>query len=245
MDWERNYDTAGRTIHTVSGRSDELTQVFMQKVYTWMTLGLFATAVVSYFTTTSEALLTFLFVKNGMFPFFAIAAIEIGIVFYLSSKIRSMDISPSTAIVLFFIYSALNGLTIAPVLMIYTKESVATTFFVTAGMFGGMSIYGTVTKRDLTELGSFLRMGVWGLLIALLVNLFMRNNTMSYAISGMAIIIFTGLTAYDTNKIRSIGAESGLSYDQRDNLAVLGALVLYLDFINLFIHLLRFLAKRK
>jgi len=245
MDWERNYDTTGRTIHTVPGRSDELTQVFMQKVYMWMTFGLFMTAVVSYFTATSQSLITFLFVKNGMVPFFVLVVIEFGIVLYLSSKMRSMNINPTTAIAMFFVYSALNGLTIAPVLMVYTKESVATTFLITAGMFGGMSIYGAVTKRDLTELGSFLRMGLWGLLIAMLVNLFMRNNTMSYAISGMAIIIFTGLVAYDTNKLRALGSESGLSYDQRDNLAVFGALILYLDFINLFLHLLRFLGKRK
>jgi FtsH-binding integral membrane protein len=157
-----------------------------------------------------------------------------------------MNIDPTTASVLFLIYSGLNGLTIAPVLMIYTTASVTATFFDTAGMFGGMSIYGTVTKRDLTEFGSFLRMGVGGLLIAMLVNLFMRNNTMSYVISGMAIIIFTGLAAYDTNKIRSMAAESDYNnYDLRGNLAILGALTLYLDFINLFLHLLRFLGKRK
>ena len=243
MDLEKNYGTGGGTVNTVSGRSEVLAQGFMQKVYLWMTMGLIATAAVSYFTTTSQALMMFLFVTYGMVPFFILVAAEIGIVFYISLKVRTMN--PSTASLLFFIYSALNGVTIAPVLMIYTEASVATTFFVTAGMFGSMSAYGAMTKRDLTNFGSFLRMGLWGLIIAMLVNMFMRNNMMSYVISGMAIIIFTGLTAYDTQKIRAIASESGISDDLRDNLAVVGALTLYLDFINLFLHLLKFMGKRK
>jgi len=243
MDFEKNYGTGSGTVNTVSGRSDVLAQGFMQKVYLWMTLGLIATAAVSYFTTTSDALMIFLFETYGMVPFFIIVAVEIGIIFYISLKVRTMN--PATASMLFFIYSALNGVTIAPVLMYYTEASVATTFFVTAGMFGSMSAYGALTKRDLTNFGSFLRMGLWGLIIAILVNMFMRNNMVSYVISGMAIIIFTGLAAYDTQKIRAIGAESGISDDLRDNLAVVGALTLYLDFINLFLHLLKFMGKRK
>ena len=243
MDWERNYRGDSGTIDVTSGRSEALAQGFMQKVYMWMTMGLAATAAVSYFTTTSRTMQEFLFLKHGMIPFFILVAAEVGIVMFLSFKVRTMN--PATASMLFFIYSALNGITIAPILMMYTGASVATTFFVTAGMFGGMSAYGAVTKRDLTGFGSFLYMGLWGLIIAMLVNMFMRNEMASYVISGMAIIIFTGLAAYDTHKIRAIGAESGIGDDMRDNLAVLGALTLYLDFINLFIHLIKFMGKRR
>ena len=243
MDWEKNHVAGSGTIDATSGRSEVLAQGFMQKVYMWMTLGLAMTAGVSYFTTTSRTLLEFLFVRNGMIPFFVIVAVEVGIVMFISLKVRTMN--PATASMLFFIYSALNGITIAPILMIYTGASVATTFFVTAGMFGGMSAYGAVTKRDLTNFGSFLYMGLWGLVVAIIVNMFMRNEMASYVISGMAIIIFTGLAAYDTHKIRAIGAESDIGDDLRDNLAVLGALTLYLDFINLFIHLIKFMGKRR
>ena len=243
MDLEKNQFGGGTTIDAASGRSETLAQGFMQKVYLWMMLGLAATAIVSYFTTTSEAMLSFLFVRYGMVPFFVLAIAEIGIVFYLSLRIAKLN--PATASMLFFVYSALNGVTIAPILMIYTSASVATTFFVTAGMFGAMSVYGMTTKRDLTGFGSFLRMGLFGLIIAIVVNMFMRSDMISYVVSGMAIIIFTGLAAYDTNKLRKIGMEGGFGDDMRDNLAVLGALTLYLDFINLFIHLLRFMGKRR
>ena len=241
MDLEKNYGTG--TVDAVSGRNEVLAQGFMQKVYLWMTLGLLATAAVSYYTATSEALIALLFVRYGSVPFITLVVAELGIVMFLSFKVRTMN--PATASVLFFIYSALNGLTIAPVLIMYTQASVATTFLVTAGTFGGMSAYGAATKRDLTDFGSFLRMGLWGLIIAMLVNLFLRNNTMSYVISGMAVIIFTGLAAYDTQKIRKIAAESSLGDDVRNNMAVLGALTLYLDFINLFLHLLKFMGKRR
>ena len=135
MDWEKNFGAGNGTIDVTSGRSETLAQGFMQKVYLWMTLGLVATAIVSYFTTTSEAMLTFLFVRHGMVPFWTIVVVEIGIVLFISFKVKSMN--PATASALFFIYAALNGVTIAPILMIYTQASVATTFFVAAGMFGG------------------------------------------------------------------------------------------------------------
>jgi FtsH-binding integral membrane protein len=240
MDGERNFEVGGRRVDSTYGRSGVLAQGFMQKVYLWMTMGLAATAIVSFFTSTSQDLMMFLFVTHGMVPFGILVVAEIGIVMFLSFRVMKMN--PVTASMLFFLYAALNGITIAPVLVSYTGASVATTFFVTAGMFGGMSAYGMVTKRDLTGFGSFLTMGLFGLLIAILVNLFLRNNMMSYVISGMAIIIFTGLAAYDTNKLRAIGESVGDT--ERDNLAVLGALTLYLDFINLCMHLLRFMGKR-
>ena len=236
MDFEKD------RIIDVSSRSDAMVQGFMQKVYLWMTMGLAVTGAASYFVTASPAVMGTLFGRS-IVPLVIIAAVEIGIVFYLSARV--MTLNPATASTLFFVYSALNGLTLAPIFLIYTSESVATTFFVTAGVFGSMSVYGYVTKRDLTDFGSFLRMGLWGIIIAMLVNMFVRSTKMGYVISGVAVVVFTGIAAYDTYKLRKIAAEGSFGDDARDNLAVLGALTLYLDFVNLFLHLLRFMGKRR
>jgi FtsH-binding integral membrane protein len=234
IDKEKSYES-------VSGRSDVFAQGFMQRVYLWMTIGLAVTGAVSYYVSTSETILTALF-GNGVFPIIALVVVELGLVFYLSARV--MTLNPSTASALFFVYSALNGLTIAPIFLIYTSESISSTFFISAGVFGGMCVYGSVTKRDLSEWGSFLIMGLWGIIIASLVNMFIGSEKTSLVISIMAVIIFTGLTAFDTQKLRRIAAE-GYGEDVRDNLAVLGALTLYLDFINIFLHLLRLMGKRK
>jgi FtsH-binding integral membrane protein len=146
---------------------------------------------------------------------------------------------------LFFVYSGLNGLTIAPLLLIYTQESVAQAFFISAGLFGTMSVYGAVTKRDLTGFGDFLGMGVIGLLIAIVANMFIGGEKMSLVISIMAVLIFTGLAAYDTFKWRRVAAASGYGDEVMQSVAVAAALEMYLDFINIFIHLLRIMGKRK
>jgi FtsH-binding integral membrane protein len=233
MEWNRERD-----VIDISSRTGLVAQGFMQRIYGWMTLGLLVTAGVSYLVTTSPALLGALF-GGGIAPFMILVFAEFGIVVYLSARVHTMN--PSTASVLFFIYSALNGVTLAPIFLIYTGESVATAFFVTAGLFGGMSAYGAMTKRDLTDFGSFLGMGVFGLLIAMLVNMFLRSEMTSYVISGLAVIIFTGLSAYDTWVLRRMAAEGRMT----DNYAVLGALKLYLDFITIFVHLLRLFGKRR
>ncbi len=144
----------------------------------------------------------------------------------------------------FIAYSALMGVSLAPIFLVYTGASMARVFLITAGTFGGMSLYGYTTKRDLTSMGSFLRMGLWGLIIAMIVNIFMKSSAFDYALSMLSVVIFVGLTAYDTQKIREIY----MSYDDSDvrgRKVIVGALSLYLDFINLFMALLRLMGDRR
>jgi FtsH-binding integral membrane protein len=237
MDIEREkYYTpeASRTAQAVAG--------FMRRVYGWMMLGLVVTGCVAYLTFTSETVQNVLF-SRGMVPFIVLCVAELGIVFFLSAKVTSL--APATASALFFVYSALNGLTIAPLLFYYTEKSVAEAFFISAGLFGAMSVYGTVTKRDLTGFGDFLGMGLIGLLIAIVANIFIGGERMSLVISIMAVLIFTGLAAYDTFKWRRIAAAGGHGDEVMQSVAVAAALEMYLDFINIFIHLLRIMGKRR
>ncbi|MDR1651901.1 MAG: Bax inhibitor-1/YccA family protein [Synergistaceae bacterium] len=237
MDYDRD-----RTFGDVAGKSGALSQSFMSRVYMWMTFGLAATGAVAYYASTSPAVIQAIFGRS-VIPWVVIMLAELGLVFFLSSRV--MTLNPSTASALFFVYSALNGITLSPIFLIYELGSISSTFFITAGVFGGMSMYGTVTKRDLTGWGSFLSMGLWGILIALAVNMFVRSERMSLVTSVIAVIVFTGLAAYDTHKLRRIASQGGFGDDARDNLAVLGALTLYLDFVNLFLHLIRIMGKRK
>ena len=144
----------------------------------------------------------------------------------------------------FIAYSALMGISLAPIFMVYTGASMARVFLITAGMFGGMSLYGYVTKRDLTSVGSFLKMGLWGVIIAMLVNLFLRSSALDFALSIVSVFVFVGLTAYDTQKIREIYMPAD-STDVQGRKVVVGALNLYLDFINLFLALLRLMGDRR
>lgn len=230
-----------KSYRTSIDRGDVLAQGFMSKVYLWMTFGLCATGAVSYYVAHSAAMLNLLF-GNGIAPIMVLFVVEIGIVIYLSARV--MTLNPTTASALFFIYAALNGLTIAPIFLVYTRESLSSAFFVTAGMFGVMSLYGTVTKRDLTSWGDFLMMGLIGVIIASVVNMFLKNETVMWVTTIIGVIVFVGLTAYDTQKLRKIARETSLSEDVRSNLSVMGALTLYLDFINLFLLMLRFMRRR-
>jgi hypothetical protein len=165
---------------------------------------------------------------------------ELGLVFFLSLRIRQM--SPATAMGSFLGYSALNGLTLSPILLVYTQQSVAATFVVTAGMFGAMSAYGLLTKKDLTSWGSLLFMGLIGIVLASVVNIFLGSATMGFVISGIGVLVFLGLTAYDTQQLKVMGdtASAGGEAAVR-KMTIMGALKLYLDFINLFLFLLRFM----
>jgi len=162
-------------------------------------------------------------------------------VFFFSAKIHS--VSPSTARLMLWVFSGLMGISLAPVFLMYTGESVARIFFITASVFGAMSLYGYTTKRDLTGFGSFLIMGLIGIMIASLVNLFMQSAAVYFVTSVIGVLIFTGLTAYDVQRI--VNVYRVLPAEARDNAAVLGALSLYLDFINLFLMLLRLFGNRK
>ena len=225
-----------------SAKADIAAQGFMTKVYMWMGAGLALTAVMAYYVSHSYTILSMLFSHNG-WPFYGLLIAELGVVFYLSARIASL--SPSTATALFFVYSAVNGVTIAPIVLIYTQESIASAFFCAAGMFGAMSVYGTITKRDLSGMKDFLIMGLIGLIIASVVNMFMRSERTSLVISVIGVIVFTLLTAYDTQKIRRIGREFAGNEEMGAKASIMGALSLYLDFINMFLYLLRIFGKRR
>ncbi len=209
----------------------------LRGVYNWMTLGLGLTAVVAYGVSSSPTLLELIF--GNMIVFFGLIIGELALVFIISSRITRL--APSTAAGLFLLYSALNGATLSVVLLAYTGQTVANAFIASAAMFAAMSIYGYTTKRDLSAWGSFLFMGLIGIIIASLINIFIGSAMMEFVISGIGILVFTGLTAYDTAKIK----EMSLTVGQQGEFAakrvkIYGALSLYLDFINLFLMMLRF-----
>ena len=216
--------------------------IFMQQVYLWMTAALGVTAVTAYFTASSHALLALFFGNGLLMPILLMVAIY-GLVIYLSAAIHKLSAGAATGF--FLLYSALMGFWLSPVLLAYSGASVARAFLVTAGMFGGMSVFGMITKRDLSGMGSFLMMGLWGIILASIVNLFLKSTQMDFIISVVGVIVFTGLTAWDTQKLRQMGETAPID----DSVAIrrgaiLGALSLYLDFINLFLMLLRLFGNR-
>lgn len=216
-------------------------QRFMVKVYTWMTLALALTGAVAYYTAGSERLLRVIF--SSKFTFYGLIIAELVLVVVLSAAINKMSAFMATFVFLF--YSAVNGLTLSAIFLLYTSGSIASTFLVTAGTFAVMSAYGYFTKKDLTRWGSLLFMALIGLIIASVVNWFLNSETLYWISTYAGVLIFTGLTAYDTQKIKKqnkIGNE-GTEEDRKE--AILGALTLYLDFINLFLYLLRIMGKRR
>ncbi|PLX74379.1 MAG: hypothetical protein C0615_09525 [Desulfuromonas sp.] len=217
------------------------TTSFFPKVYGWMTAGLGLTALAALLTLSSESMLNLIF--GNKMVFYGLVFGELGLVIALSAAINK--IRASTATLLFLIYSALNGITFAAIFLIYTSSSIASAFFITAGTFGAMSVYGYVTKRDLTGWGSFLFMGLIGIIIASVVNIFLHSEMIHWIVSYVGVFIFVGLTAYDTQKIKMIGQAGFADGESRQKAAILGALRLYLDFINLFLMLLRVMGNRR
>jgi len=213
-------------------------RAFIGSVYRWMALGLLVTAGVALLVASSQELLEMVVLNRWVFYGLMIA--EFGLVIAISAMLPRL--SGAAAGGLFLLYSALNGATLSVILLIYTGNSVALAFGITAGTFGAMSVYGTVTKRDLTSWSSFLMMGLFGVVIASLVNLFLRNSAMQFVISCAAVVVFTGLTAYDTQKLRVYARQGG---DTAAGAPVGGALMLYLDFINLFLSVLQLLGGRR
>lgn len=214
----------------------EASTIFLAKVFNLMTLGLALTGIIAYVTANTGLASAII----GTPLFIVLILAELGLVFYLSARVEK--IQASTASALFIGYSVMNGLTLSVIFLAYTGSSIASTFFITAGMFGAMAIYGLVTKRDLSGLGSFLFMGLIGIIIASSVNIFLQSSSVHWAISFLGVLIFTGLTAYDVQKIKRIGEEGIMAQGEEvvRKGAVMGALALYLDFINLFLMLLRF-----
>jgi len=215
----------GRTADTV-----ERERSFIRTVYAWMAGGLILTAAAAMWVVFSPSMQQLIF---GTPLRWVLLIGELGLVFYLSFRITKM--SPATAASVFLVFSLLNGLTLSAIFFVYTNAAIYQAFFTAAGMFGAMSIYGMVTKRDLTSWGSFFFMGLIGIIICSVVNIFLKSSALGFAISFIGVFVFLGLTAYDTQKLKSYATAPEL----RENLAVYGALALYLDFINLFLMLLR------
>lgn len=210
----------------------------MRKVYGKMTLGLLATAITSFLVLSSPALLSVLFSSTA--TIWILFAVELGLVIYLSARIDKL--STGTATALFYAYSILNGVALTPIFLAYTGVSIATTFAITAGTFGAMTIFGYVTRQDLSKIGSYLFMALIGLIVCFLVNLILKSSMFDLLISCAGVLIFVGLTAWDTQAIKRMSAEADPSMVGK--IATMGALTLYLDFINLFLHLLRFFGSR-
>lgn len=206
----------------------------MNQVYLWMTLGLALTGATAFYVATTDGVKNVIFGNGWMFWVLVIA--QLGLVFAISGFINRL--SAATATGLFFLYSALNGLTLSSIFLVYNLGSIGGVFLITAGTFGVMSLYGMTTKTDLTTMGNILGMALIGIVIAGLVNLFIGSSMLSLIISVIGVVVFTGLTAYDAQKIKEM-SETALDGESEGKIAVLGALTLYLDFVNLFLMLLR------
>jgi uncharacterized protein len=230
------------TIKRTQSQAQTIVNGFIRSVYNWMALGLGLTALMAFTVAGSPSLLNA--IRNPII-FFGLIIGELILVFSISSRINRMQASTATA--LFVLYSILNGATLSFIFIAYTRTSITSTFLVCSGTFVACSIYGMATKRDLTSLGGFMTMGLIGIIIASLVNMFLQSSGMNMIISYIGVLVFVGLTAYDTQKLKTMAltqpADIGAGVIRKG--AILGALSLYLDFINLFLMLLRILGNRE
>ncbi len=232
-------DSSYRTMSVDATAAEQ--QRFMVRVYNWMTAGLAITGFMAFYIANSPTMMNLIF-GNPVMPIVLIIA-QVGLVFWLASRVMQMSASQATGV--FMLYAGLTGITFAAIFMAYTSTSIFSTFLVTAGTFGAMSMYGYTTKKDLTSWGSFLFMGLIGIIIASLVNLFMQSTMMHTIITYAGVLIFVGLTAYDTQKIKEMNILGNEGTDEDTKEAIRGALTLYLDFINLFLMLLRLMGDRR
>ena len=213
---------------------------FFNNVYAWMSAGLALTAVVAWYVASNVSVFQWLY---GTGIWIGLFILQLVLVFTISAATNRL--SPTAATALFLLYAAINGLTLSVIFLAYTLSSIAGTFFATAGTFGAVSVYGFVTKRDLTRLGSLLFMALIGFLIASVINIFWANSTLYWIITYAGVAIFVGLTAYDTQRLREIAIATANDPRMAARYAINGALTLYLDFINLFLLLLRILGDRR
>ncbi len=213
---------------------------FLRGVYAWMFLGLLLTAITAFAVSTSQSLAQI--VIGNSFVFYGLMVVELILVFVLASRVKNM--SPSAATCLFLLYSVLNGATFASIFLAYTGASIVLAFAGTAVMFGVVSLYGSITKKDLTGLGHFMGMALIGLIVVSLIDVFFASQTLDWITSWAGIIIFTALTAYDTQKMKRLYGGIESDADGR-SLSIMGALTLYLDFINLFLDLLRIFGRQR
>lgn len=226
--------------HLTASEVKTIQASFINKVYGWMALALAITGFVALRTASSDLVNM---IAGSRFLFFALIIGELGLVIWLSRSIESMK--ASKAIALFLLYSALNGLTLSILFLIYTSASIASTFFITAGTFGVMSAYGYFTKIDLSSWGNILFMALIGLIIASVVNIFWHSEGLYWIVTYAGVLIFVGLTAYDTQKIKNMSLQIEVESEEGQKGAIMGALALYLDFINMFIFLLRIFGDRR
>lgn len=234
--YQPGQDTRPQYWQQPSGMSlDQQVSQVMKKVYIKMFLALLVTAATSVFVAVFHTDFS-LYLATNRWLYWGLAIVEIGLVLWISARLNKL--APAMATGLFYLFAIVNGLTLSIVCLAFSYESLFKTFLICAGTFGAMSVYGYFTTRDLTKIGSFLYMALFGLLIALVVNIFWANSVFDWIISGAGVLIFIGLTAYDTQNIKRLAAANPGIASQ--NIATWGALSLYLDFINLFIYLLRF-----
>jgi FtsH-binding integral membrane protein len=224
----------------ISGEIAEEQRRLMLGVYNWMMTALLITTGVAYFVSTSETIMNYM--MQAPMLFFGLFIIQLFAVGSISLGLRKMD--ASTAMGIFLVYSALNGLTLSFIFLIYTQAEITSAFFTAAAMFGAMSFYGYTTKADLTSWGSFFFMGLIGIIIGSVVNIFLASSALYWLITYIGVFIFVGLTAYDTQKIKNMFTMGHSEQDEK-KLSILGALKLYLDFINLFLLLLRIFGRRR
>jgi uncharacterized protein len=217
----------------------ERVSAFLRSVYSWMFIGLGITALVAFMVAGSPSILQH--IVSNQILYFGLIAAELGLVFYLSARVDTL--AAQTATILFVVYAALNGVTLSFILLVYTGASIASTFVVTAGMFGALALYGTTTKRSLAGVGQFFFMGLIGLVLASIIGLFWQNDTLQFLIASIGVIVFTGLTAWDAQRLKQMAVM--VPEDRSGSYAVVGALSLYLNFINLFLMLLRLLGGRR
>ena len=230
------------TLSATKQKTEVLVNSFVRSVYNWRFVGLAVTGFIAYYVSTNEGIMGFIY--GHRMVFWGILLAELALVFAISGMVNRM--SAGTATGLFVLYSALNGLTLSVIFLLYTRSSIVSTFFICAGTFLACSIYGWTTKRDLTSLGGFLMMGLFGIIIASIVNIFLRSGAVSVIVSYIGVFVFVGLTAYDTQKLKNMALTqpAGIDGGVLRKGAILGALSLYLDFINLFLFVLRIFGSR-
>ncbi|WP_395479899.1 Bax inhibitor-1 family protein [Candidatus Curculioniphilus buchneri] len=226
----------------ITGRASNIVQSFMTQVYGWMTCGLLLTAFVAWYATSTPAILQL--ILSNQIIFFGLIIVQLALVFFMSSIVNQLSGTVATS--LFMLYSALTGLMLSSIFVLYTAASITSTFIVTSGMFGAMTIYGYTTQRDLSSISNILFMALIGMILASLVNLYLKSTAFMWVITYIGVVVFVALTAYDTQKLKNMGAQ--LSLDNENQFrqhAIIGALSLYLDFINLFLTLLRIFGNRR
>ena len=228
-----------KTIREKEGYMSLAFPALMRKVYVWMTMALVITGITAYGVATSPTLLQMIY--GSRIGIWALIIVELGLVFWISARIEKLSLTSAT--LLFILYSIINGATLSSIFFVYSPSAITKVFFITAGTFAVMALYGYFTKSDLSSWGKILMMGVFGLIIALVVNMFLKSAMMDLILSGIGVLVFTGLTAYDSQKIRQMLAMQTDMGEGAQKIALLGALSLYLDFINLFLYLLRFFGR--